>query len=58
MSQAKHLEHAYRKLGMTSRAAAVSRMAMAGVQDSHTKKGLTRQGAPDLQSGSARVRRY
>ncbi len=31
---AKHLEHVYRKLGVSSRAAAVSRMAMTGAQDS------------------------
>jgi DNA-binding CsgD family transcriptional regulator len=31
---AKHLEHVYRKLGVSSRAAAVSRMVVAGAQDS------------------------
>ena len=35
---AKHLEHAYRKLGVSSRAAAVSRMAMAGAQDSSHRR--------------------
>jgi DNA-binding CsgD family transcriptional regulator len=35
---AKHLEHAYRKLGVSSRAAAVSRTAMARAQDSSRRR--------------------
>ena len=38
---AKHLEHVYRKLGVSSRAAAVSRMAIAGTQRHPPHKDLT-----------------
>ena len=43
---AKHLEHIYRKLGVSSRAAAVSRIALAGAQDPSPRRG------PDRGNGS------